>query len=67
MKCVELSLKHSKIGTKHAALSCDPQKFLTYFGESDDLAEETLKRAENYLVRIWDLGWRKKYIPILHI
>ena len=44
---------HSKIGTKHAALSCDPQKFLTYFGESDDLAEETLKRAENYLVRIW--------------
>ena len=44
---------HSKIGTKQAAFSCDPQKFLTYFGESDDLAEETLKRAENYLVRIW--------------
>lgn len=43
----------SKIGTKHAALLCEPLKFLTDFAESDQLTEDTRQNVEQYLVRIW--------------
>ena len=49
----------SKIGTKHAALTCEPEKYLNTFAESHDLSEESLKKAEEYLVRVWNGSGRK--------
>ncbi len=43
----------SKVGTKHAALSCEPEKFLTDFAESDQLTLEVVQKTEAYLVRVW--------------
>lgn len=43
----------SKIGTKHASLLYQPQKFLSNFAESNDLTEEDIKQAEEYLVHVW--------------
>ena len=42
-----------KIGTKHASLSCEPQKFLADFAESNQLTEEVVQKAEEYLVHVW--------------
>ena len=44
----------SKIGTKHAALVCEPEKYLTYFAESHDFNNDELaEKVEEYLVRVW--------------
>ena len=43
----------SKIGTKHAALNCDPVKFLSSFGESENLCDAEICLAEEYLVNVW--------------
>jgi len=40
----------SKVGTKHAAMSCDPVQYLTNFGETDTLLEQDAALAEKYLV-----------------
>ena len=42
----------SKIGTKHASLACDSQKFLDDFAESNQLTEEVVQKAE-YIVHVW--------------
>ena len=42
-----------KIGTKHASLSCEPQKFLANFAESEQLTEVTIQKAEEYLAHVW--------------
>jgi hypothetical protein len=48
----------SKIGTKHAAYTCEPDKYLHNFAESEDLTEESTKLAEEYLVRVWTSAGR---------
>ena len=50
----------SKIGTKHAALTCEPEKYLVNFGEFLVLSEESFKMVEEYLVRVWTGAGRKK-------
>jgi len=49
----------SKIGTKHAAYTCDPDHYLHNFAESDDLTEESSQIVEEYLVRVWTGAVRK--------
>ena len=49
----------SRIGTKHAALACEPHKYLHLFAESSECNEESLKMAEEYLVRVWTGALRK--------
>lgn len=49
----------SKIGTKHAALTCRPTRFLSFFGETPVLSEADLYQAEQYLVNVW-AGARSK-------
>jgi hypothetical protein len=43
----------SKVGTKHAAMACDPVQYLTNFGETDILLDQDAALAEKYLVRVW--------------
>ncbi len=43
----------SKVGSKHAAIACDPVQYLTNFGETDMLLEQDEALAEKYLVRVW--------------
>ena len=43
----------STIWTKHAALACEPEKYLTYFAESHDSNDELAGKVEEYLVRVW--------------
>ena len=43
----------SKVGTKHAALTCDPIKYLSGFAESDELFEADIGQTEEYLVKVW--------------
>lgn len=43
----------SKIGTKHAALSCNPEHYLSNFAQSSMLTDENFTEAEKYLVRVW--------------
>ena len=43
----------SKVGTKHAAMACDPVQYLTNFRETDTLLEQDAALAEKYLVRVW--------------
>ena len=49
----------SKIGTKHAALSCSPEVYLANFGNEDILTECDISLAETYLVKVW-AGVRSK-------
>ena len=49
----------SKIGTKHAAFACEPEKYLTYFAESHDFNDELAEKVEEYLVRVWASAGRK--------
>ena len=46
----------SKFGTKKAALSFAPLEYLDAFGESESLSECDLKKAEEYLVKVW-VSW----------
>ena len=50
----------SKIGTKYASLLCDPQNLLATFGESSQLSNDEIVRAEKYLVNVWT-GLRSKF------
>ncbi|KAK3885499.1 hypothetical protein Pcinc_010240 [Petrolisthes cinctipes] len=43
----------SKVGTKHAAMACDPVQYLTNFGEADTMSEQDAALAEMYLVGVW--------------
>ena len=43
----------SKIGTKHAALTHDPIKYLSSFGESETLCDAELWLIVEYLVKVW--------------
>jgi hypothetical protein len=43
----------SKVGSKHAAMACDPVQYLTNFGETDTLLEQDILLAEKYLVHVW--------------
>ena len=43
----------SKIGTKHAALSCNPELFLLNLGDAEMLTEKDISLAEHYLVKVW--------------
>ena len=43
----------SKIGTKHASLSCDPHRYISDFAESHTLSEEVAQKAEEDLVCVW--------------
>jgi hypothetical protein len=49
----------SRIGTKHAAFTCEPRKYLHSFAESDELSDDSIKIAEEYLVRVWIGAGRK--------
>lgn len=49
----------SKVGSKHAAMTCDPVKYLSNFGEENTLTEQDISCAEKYLVRVW-AGVRSK-------
>jgi len=50
---------HSRIGTKHAAFACEPQKYLSNFAESDDLSDDSVMVVEEYLVHVWIGAGRK--------
>ena len=41
----------SKVGTKHAAMACDPVHSSTHFGETDILQEQCVALAATYVVR----------------
>ena len=41
-----------KVGTKHAAMTCDPVQYLTNFGETDTLSDQDVLLADMYLVRV---------------
>ena len=43
----------SKVGTKHAALTCNPFS-LTNFDETDSLTKVDMSVVERYLVKVWD-------------
>ena len=43
----------SKVGTKHAAVECDPVQYLTNFAENDNLSESDIQLGEHYLVRVY--------------
>ena len=43
----------SKIGTKHASLSFDPENYLADFAESDTLTDENFRKVEEYLIQVW--------------
>ena len=43
----------SKIGTKHCALVCNPECYLSNFGESLPLSEQDFALAEEFLVKSW--------------
>ena len=43
----------SKMGTKHAVMTSDPEQYLTNFGEADTLSEQGTALAEKHLVRVW--------------
>ena len=43
----------SKVGTKHAALTCNPFS-LTNFAETDSLTTVDISVVERYLVKVWD-------------
>ena len=45
----------SKIGSKHAAIFCDPVKYLMNFGETDTLSEQDIALADAILSSC--LGW----------
>ena len=49
----------SKIGTKHAALKCHPERYLSRFAETEVLTEIDFQVAEEYLVQVW-AGVRSK-------
>lgn len=49
----------SKIGTKLAALHCEPVSYLSSFGEQSHLSDTDIAQAEEYLVRVWS-GARSK-------
>ena len=49
----------SRIGTKHAAFTCEPQKYLKNFAKTNELSEESSKMVEEYLVRVWTVAGRK--------
>ena len=49
----------SKFGTKKAALSFAPLEYLSSFGDSESLSERDLKKAEEYLVKVW-VGFQRK-------
>ena len=42
----------SKVGTKHAALSCEPL-MLTNFAETNTLSDNEVSIAEHYLAKTW--------------
>ena len=43
----------SKVGSKHAAMACDPVNYMTNFRETDKLLEQYSKLAYKYLIRVW--------------
>ena len=43
----------SDVGTKHAAMTCDPVQYLTNSGETYTLSEHDVAPADKYLVRGW--------------
>ena len=43
----------SKVGTKHAALVCQPMSLIN-FAETNSLAEADIRDVERYLVRLWE-------------
>ncbi len=53
----------SKIGTKHASLSCEPYRFQADFAESDQLSEEIAQKAVKYLVHVWVQSPRQNIGP----
>ena len=42
-----------KVGTKHAAMTCEPVQYLTNFGETDTLSVKDVLLADMYMVRVW--------------
>ena len=49
----------SSIGTKLAAMQCNPLNYLTGFGERPELGHDDISQAEEYLVQVWS-GARSK-------
>ena len=49
----------SRIGTKVAAMQCNPLDYLGDFGERAELQTDDIAKAEEYLVQVWD-GARSK-------
>ena len=43
----------SKVGTKHAAMTCDSVQYITNFGETDTLSDQDVVLADMYVVRVW--------------
>ena len=43
----------SKVGSKHVAVSCNPELFLSNFAEADVLTEAEIALAEHYSVKVW--------------
>jgi len=42
-----------KVGSKRAAMTCDPINYMTNFGETDTLLEQDTELAKKYLERVW--------------
>ena len=43
----------NKIGTKHAALNANPEKYLSNFGKGLELSDDEISNAESYLVQLF--------------
>lgn len=43
----------SKIGTKHAAFTNNPERYLSSFGESKSIGSDDMAKAERFLVGVW--------------
>ena len=43
----------SRIGTKHAAMQCNPVVYLTEFDDSEELLETVIAQVEEYLLPSW--------------
>ena len=57
----------SKIGSKSAALSCEPERFLQQFGETRMSVEDNLRIVEGYLVKVSSIKHFYQYIFIFMV
>ena len=55
----------TKFRSKHVAVKMDPVEYLENFAEDNDLFDNEVTRAEEYLVRVWAGASVKTFAALL--